>query len=82
MILLALALAQTPVAAAPVTRAEHATAIGEQLKTWRASWRTRAGKTTCVTTRSSGDNRDRCGRLRVADGVRGPAYAARDRARP
>lgn len=55
MILLALALAQTAVPAAPATRAEHATAIGEQLKTWRASWRTRAGKTTCVTTRSSGD---------------------------
>ena len=52
MILLALALAQT---AAPDARAQDVVVIGQRLKTWRASWRSRKGKVSCAIKQSSGD---------------------------
>ena len=55
MILFALVLAQVSAPPAAEPPATDVVVIGEKLKTWRASWRSRGGKTTCVTTRSSGD---------------------------
>lgn len=53
LLVLALAAAPPPVAAAPVD--QEIEVIGDRLREWRGRWRLRGGAVTCKTTRSTRD---------------------------